>query len=112
MKITDTDSRMTPDDVAVLKAMFEDREGAVEVIRKIFFPELRSDNPLFQNNDMWSQGFTLEGLSPEEKVIAVEARQMLIKHVEGALSVIRALIGKKDETPEQVLARLKKDSAK
>jgi hypothetical protein len=112
MQISDTKSRMTPEDVAVLKAMFEDREGAVEVIRKIFFPELRADNPLFQNNDLYTQGFSLDGLSGEDKVIMVEARHMLVKHIEGALSVMRALIGKKDESPEQVLERLQKDSSK
>lgn len=111
MKITDTKARMTNEDVAVLKAMFEEREGAVEVIRKIFYPELTADAPLHANKDMFFD-LNLEGMSAEQKVIAVEARQLLIKHVEGSLQVIKALVGNPGETPEQTMERLKKDSAK
>lgn len=104
-------ARMTTEDIAVLKAMFEDREGAVEVIRKIFFPELTADNPLQLNQDMWSQ-VNLTELAPEQALIQVQAQQKLIRHVEGALAVIKTLVGKKEESAEQVLARLQKDSAK
>lgn len=112
MKITDTESRMTPQDIAVLKAMFEDREGAVEVIRKIFFPELTADNPLMLNNDMWSKCQLRPDMTVEQKIIEIESHQKLINHVEGGLQVIKTLIGRKEESPEQVLARLQKDSAK
>lgn len=112
MKITDTDSRMTAEDIAVLKAMFEDREGAVEVIRKIFFPELSPNNPIMLNQDMWSKCRLQPDMTVEQKIIEVEAHQKLINHVEGCLSVIRTLIGRKEESPEQVLARLTKDSSK
>jgi hypothetical protein len=111
MTISDNKARMTEEDIAVLKAMFEDREGAVEVIRKIFYPELTADNPLQMNQDMWSQE-PLTELAPEQALIQIQARQKLIKHVEGALSVIKVLVGEKNESPEQVLARLTKDSAK
>lgn len=111
MKITDTNARMTLEDVTLLKAMFAERDGAVEVIRKIFYPELTADAPLHGNKDMFFD-LDLSGMSPDQKVIAVEARQMLIKHVEGSLSVIKALVGQSGETAEQTLARLKKDSAK
>lgn len=111
MKITDTNARMTPEDVTLLKAMFDEREGAVEVIRKIFYPELTADAPLHGNKDMFFD-LDLSGMSAEQKVIAVEARQMLIKHVEGCLAVIRALVGKPGETAEQTMERLRKDSSK
>lgn len=102
---------MTPEDIAVLKAMFEDREGAVEVLRKIFYPELAVNNPIHMNNDFFTQ-LVISEMSPEEAVLAVTARQQLVRHVEGAFQVIKTLIGKKDETPEQILARLQKDSAR
>lgn len=103
--------RITTEDVAVLKAMFEDRPGSAQVIRKIFYPELTADNPLFLNEDMMTK-LSLDNLTPEQKIIEVEAHQKLVRHVEGALSVIRTLIGKKEESAEQVLQRLQKDSAK
>lgn len=111
MIITDDKPRMTSTDIAVLKAMFEERDGAVEVIRKIFYPELTVDNPIQLNRDMFFD-LQLDGMSPDQKVIAVEAHQKLVRHVEGCLAVIKQLIGKKNETPEQVLERLRKDSAK
>jgi hypothetical protein len=112
MKISDKNARMTPQDITVLKAMFEEREGAVEVIRKIFFPELTADNPIFANKDMWSNSLSLDGLSPEQAVIEIKAHQKLINHVEGCLSIVKQLIGEKNETAEQVLERLQKNSSK
>ncbi len=111
MSTMDKNARMTEQDIAVLKAMFEDREGAVEVIRKIFYPELTADAPIRLNQDMMSQ-LNLVELSPEQQVVEVRAHQKLVQHVEGSLGVIKTLIGTKAETPEQVLARLQKDSAK
>ena len=107
----DKKARMTEADIAVLKAMFEDREGAVEAIRKIFYPELTADAPIQLNSDMWQQ-IPLTELSPEAAMIQVQAQQKLVRHVEGCLAVIRTLIGRKEESAEQVLARLQKDSAK
>ena len=102
---------MTTENIAVLKAMFEDREGAVEVLRKIFYPELAADNPINLNNDMFTQ-LQITDMSPEAALIAVTARQQLVRHIEGSFAVIKALVGQKGETPEQTLNRLQKDSAK
>jgi hypothetical protein len=112
MKINDKSARMTPEDIAVLKSMFEEREGAVEVIRKIFYPELTKDSPIHANRDMWINSFSLEGLSKDDKLVMIEAHQKLIRHVEGGLAVIKALLGEKNETPEQVIERLQRDSTK
>lgn len=111
MVINEDKNRISTTEIEVLKAMFEDREGAVEIIRKIFFPELATDNPLQMNKNMFID-LDFEGMSPEAMVIAVLAQQKLVKHVEGCLSVIKALVGKKEESAEQVIARLTKNSAK
>lgn len=111
MNISSTDSRITPEDIAVLKAMFEDREGAVEVFRKIFYPELATNNPLNLNNDFFTQ-LNISEMSPEQALLAVTARQQLVRHIEASFQVIKQLVGNKGETAEQVLARLQKDSAK
>ena len=102
---------MTPEDIAVLKAMFEDREGAVEVLRKIFYPELAANNPLALNNDLFTQ-LQIAEMSPEQALLAVTARQQLVRHVEGSFQVIKQLVGNKGESPEETLARLQKNSAK
>lgn len=113
MQVSESRARMTPDDIAVLKAMFEDRENSVDAIRKIFLPTLTADNPIFTNQDMWTGStLALDGMTPEQKVIAVESHIKLVKHIEGCFGVIKALIGQKNESPEQVLARLQKDSTK
>jgi pyruvate kinase len=111
MIISSTESRMTEKDIEVLKAMFEDRDGAIDAVRKIFYPELSSGNPINLNNDFLTQ-LQISELSPEAALIAVTARQQLVRHVEGCFQVIKTLIGKKEESPEQILSRLKKDSAK
>ncbi len=112
MKITDSKPRMTPEDIAVLKAMFEERDGAVEVIRKIFYPQLTADNPIHSNQDMWYPGLDLSNMTNEQKIIAVEAHGKLVKHVEGCLAIIKMLVGEKNESPEQVLKRLQQNSSK
>lgn len=111
MQITDMESRMTTDDIAVLKAMFEGREGAVEAIRKIFYPELTKDNPIQLNNDLYTQ-LQINEMTPEQALIAVTARQQLVRHVEGCFAVIKQLVGTPGESAEQVLKRLQKNSAK
>ena len=102
---------MTKEDIAVLKAMFEGREGAVDALRKIFYPELSAQNPINLNNDLFTQ-LQISEMPPEAALLAVTARQQLVRHIEGSFQVIKALIGSKEESPEQVLARLQKDSAK
>lgn len=103
--------RMTPEDVAAFKAMFADNKGGLKALRKIFLPELSTDNPLNMNFDLWSK-LDLSGLSGEQKLVKVEANQMLIAHIEACLGMINVLAGSKDETAEETLERLMKDSTK
>jgi len=103
--------RITVDDIAALKAMFEDNAAGAKAVRKIFYPELTSDDPLQMNEDMMTK-LLLDGMSTDQMVVEVRAHQKLVKHIEGCLSVIKHLVGEKTETAEQVLARLTKDSAK
>lgn len=112
MTINEQKPRLTDKDLEVLRAMFLDREGAIDVVRKIFFPELTADSPIKLNGDLWTTNFDLTGMTGEQKVIAVEARQMMVNQIEGSLQVIRLIVGGKEETAEAVLARVRKDSAK
>lgn len=49
---------------------------------------------------------------PEQAFIELSMRNTLISHVEFQLMQLKTLAGRKDETKEETLARLKKDSAK
>lgn len=104
-------SRLVASDIATLKGAFQDNDALIEVIRKVFYPQLTEDSPIRANFDLWTR-LDLNGMTPEQKVIRIEAHQLMVNHIENALGNIITLIGKKDETPEQVLARLSKDSAK
>lgn len=105
------ESRLVAEDIAVLKAMFEGRDEAFEVMRKLFYPQLTQDSPIRANFDLWTK-LDLNGMTPEQKVIRIEAHQLMVNHIENALGNIMTLIGKKNETPEQILKRLQANSAK
>lgn len=102
---------MTPEDVAAFKGMFADNKDGLKALRKIFLPELSTGNPINMNFDLWSK-LDLTGLDAEQKLIKVEANQMLISHVEQCLGMINVLAGSKDETAEETLERLMMDSTK
>lgn len=104
-------SRLVASDIATLKAAFESNDELVEVLRKVFYPQLTQDSPIRANFDLWTK-LDLNGMTSEQKVIRIEAHQLMVNHIENALGNIITLIGKKDETPEQVLNRLSKDSSK
>jgi hypothetical protein len=105
------ETRMTDDDFARIKGMFADNDGNLKVLRKIFFPELSDTNPVGMNFDLWTK-LDLTGLSPEQKVIKVEANQMMVAHIEACLSMLKTLAGSKDETPEQTRKKLIQNSSK
>ena len=110
MKISDTKARISPEEIDILREMFDDREGAVNVIRKIFYPELTADNPIGANSDMWTgSNLHLDGMTPEQQVLAVTARIQLVDHVEGRLQVIRLLLGNRGESSEETLERINKE---
>ncbi len=105
------ETRLTDQDYALIKSMFADNDANLKVLRKIFFPELSADNPVGMNFDLWTQT-NFDGMSAEEMVIAVQARKMLVMHVEACLQMLKTIAGSKEETPEQTKNRLMKDSAK
>lgn len=103
--------RLTDEDFAWINATFANNDNALKTLRKLFLYELVGDEPIGIARDMWTT-LDLKDLSHEDKLLAVAARQMLISHLEGALGVIRTIAGEKKESPEQILKRLTKDSAK
>lgn len=103
--------RITDAELSWIKNTFAENDIGLKVFRKIFFPEVTVNAPLGQNVDLWMT-LKLEEMSPEEALVNIKARNSVIQHVEGCLMQLKALAGLKEETVEQTLERLKKDSSK
>lgn len=106
-----TKSRFTDEELAFINATFAGNDTAFEVLRKMFLYETSVDQPLGNLADMWTT-LDLSSLSPEDRVLAVTARQMLITHIERGLIGFSTIAGNKTETVEQIKKRLKIDSSK
>lgn len=74
------------------------------------FAVLEDKNP--QMNIIFSKLARAEGKTPEEVYIELSMRNTLISHVEFQLMQLKTLAGKKEESVEQTVARLQKNSAK
>lgn len=103
--------RISDEELQEIKALYAENPRALKLLRKIFLPEITADAPISQNFDLWMT-MKLDGKSPEEKLIALEARNSLIQHLENCLMQISILAGQKTETVEQTKARLEKNSSK
>ena len=103
--------RITDSELAIIKGLFADNEEALIVMRKVFLPEYDPNAPLNQVVDLWLT-VDFEGKSSEEKIILIEARNQIIKHIEACLNQLKFLAGKKDESVEATKERLSKNSNK
>lgn len=105
------ESRLTNEDMALIKALFAENDANLKLLRKIFYPEKDDMNPIGMNFDLWTK-LDLTGLSNEQMVIVVKAYQMMVSHIESCLFMLKDLAGRKDETPEQTMKRLMQNSSK
>ena len=95
-----------------IKSVFSgDDDFAIKMIRKIFYPQITEDANPGQNINMYSLIQT-EGKTAEEIAVDVMAMNKLLAHVERQIQVLKALAGKKEESVEEMKARLLKDSSK
>lgn len=109
----ENDTRITTEDIAVIKSMFADNDAALKVIRKIFAPTISATDPIGKTGDLWAPMFLdLVDKSPEQAVIEIKAHQKFVSYIEGGLRNLKLLAGKKEESAEDTLRRLQKDSAK
>lgn len=103
--------RITPEEMAMIRATFKDNEPLLKLMRKIFLPEIDPNAPLGQIVDLW-MALNLKELSNEQALVKIEARNTLILHIEQQLIGLRTMADSVDETPAQVKERMKKDSTK
>lgn len=109
----DQDTRITTEDIAAIKAMFAGNDKNLKVIRKIFSPTISENDPIGKTGDLWSPMFLdLVDKSPEQAVIEIKAHQKFVSYIEGGLRNLKMLAGKPEESAEDTLRRLQKDSAK
>jgi hypothetical protein len=103
--------RITANEISILKNTFQGNEELLRLMRKLFLPELDPYVPLGQNIDLWMT-IPIDNMEPEQALINLKARNSLIQHLDMVLATIKALAESKDETAEEALVRMKKDSSK
>ena len=105
------DKRINDSELAWLNATFAGNKDGLKVLRKLFLYELTPSNPLGLGRDMWTE-LDLSNVPLDMRVVLIEARQMMIKHIEGSLVVLSKLAGDSKESLEETMARIAKDSSK
>lgn len=103
--------RITEEEIQLLRNIFGGNEKAVMVLRKIFLPEIMPYNPLMENIDLW-MALDVRGMTPEQALINIKARNETINHVESCLAQINALANSKNETPKELESKKKANSAR
>ena len=102
--------RFSKDEIDILKSAFKGNDKLVKLLRKVFLPEYDHEAPLGQVVDLW-MSVPVEGLSPEEAIIKLTARNQLIMHIEQQLLQIDALANGEILSPEELAKRAAKNSA-
>lgn len=102
--------RFTKEEVEVLKGAFAGNERLLKLLRKVFLPEYEYDAPLGQVVDLW-MSVPVEGLTPEEAIIKLTARNQLIMHTEQQILQLHALVNAEELSPEELAKRAAKNSA-
>ena len=110
--------RITEDEVKLLKKLFRGNDDLIKLLRKIFLPELDFNAPIAELDgrgamiDLW-MNIPIGDRRPEDIVLDLKARNLLIGHVELMLAQIKSLANEgSDETPAEQAARLLKNSSK
>lgn len=103
--------RISDEELQLLKNTFSGNNDLLKLLRKVFLPEISSKAPFGQNIDLWMT-VKIDDLSPEEAIINLKARNILINHIEQQLLQLYLLAGMKEETVEETKKRLSKNSSK
>ena len=103
--------RFSKEEMDWIKRIFKDNEKALKTIRKIFLPEYDSNCAIGQIVDLWLP-LDIMQIPVQDRELVILARNRLILHIEQQLQQISILAQIKDETPEERVERLKKDSSK
>ena len=103
--------RLSDEELQWIKATFSSNEQGLITLRKILLQTAESETPIGYYRDSWS-GVDLKGLSSEQQVLAVGAHQIAMGNIEAALFQVKNIAGTEDESVEEMMKRLDKNSAK
>lgn len=103
--------RFTEQELSLIRNTYKDNTELLKLLRKVFLPEFDPQAPIGQNVDLWMT-LDLTGKTPEEAFQHILVRNALIGHVEFQLQQLQFLANQAEETPEEALAKLKKNSTK
>jgi len=105
------DKRINDTELAWLNATFAGNKEGLKTLRKLFLYEMSPEMPLGMGRDMWTD-LDLSQCPVEHRPLLIEARQMMIRHIEGSLIVLAKLSGDSKESIEETMKRIEKDSSK
>lgn len=103
--------RFSEAELEIIRATFKDKTDLLKLLRKVFLPEYDPHAPLGQVIDLWMT-IPIQGMTPEDILRRIYARNEVIVHVESQLQQLHALANMKEETKEEKEKRLKKDSTR
>lgn len=104
-------AKLTEAEVELLKNTFKGNDALLIAVRKKIFPEYDIDGGVGEQTDLWiSMDFS--GMSTEEAMINIKARNMFIAQLEGGLDSIKKLCEFEGKTPEQIKEAAVKNSSK
>lgn len=103
--------RYTDEELGMIKNTFKGNEKLLKLLRKVFLPELDPDAPIGQVIDLWMT-VKIDDLTPEQALINIKARNTLITHIDQQLYGLKILADSDDLTAEEMIEKVKKNSAK
>jgi hypothetical protein len=103
--------RLDDNELAWIKATFENNEQGLVTLRKIFLQTGEVETPIGFYRDSWA-GLDLKGLDADGRVLAVAAHQSMLNQLESGLRTVSAIAEKSIEDLEKAVEDAKKNSAK
>ncbi len=103
--------RMTNEDKELLRRTFKGRFELITLLRKMFLPTFDPNASIHQAIDLWMT-ISLKDQTPEQQIINITARNLLIQHVESQLQSIELIALTEPESKEEAEVRKTKDSTK
>lgn len=103
--------RITDQDRELIQRTFSGNESLLLLLRKVFLPEIDPVAPIGQGIDLWMT-IQLQGLSPEEQITNIKARNQLITHIDQCLLTLKLNADMKILTAEELAENKKKDGTK
>lgn len=103
--------RFTQAELELVKATFKGNEAVLQLLRKIFLPELDPAAPIGQMIDLWMT-IDVRQLMPEQAYVRLLARNELISHVDNQLLQLSVLANMEEPAAGAVAEARGKNSTK